>query len=247
MDHDHVCVMYNSVFSNTNSLQRNIGCDDQVVIIFHDSSDYNSVLPEKLVSHGYTYELRYIACTEDMDGDFKWDGKIYCRHGKEHHKSWWFINRRKGLFLQSVNGDYDDVDYSNIDVSVYVVDKTTNMERLRNNFMHYIGGQTQLQCSEHKLPIIVNKTSMEKCYMERNDSGECCNRKLYYKCPTLRCGSGLCKRCYENRVDDVVVYINPPDVESEDDMSSSTSMPDDVSERADDQSDHDAFNEEPCV
>ena len=121
-EHEHVCVMYNSVFLNTNTLQRNIGCDDQVVIIFHNSSQYNSVLPEKLVSHGCTYELHFIACTVDMDGDFKWDGKIYCRHGKEHHQSWWVMNHNKGLFLQTVNGDYDGIEYRNIDVSVYVAD-----------------------------------------------------------------------------------------------------------------------------
>ena len=113
------------------------------------------------------------------------------------------------------------MEYSNVDMSVYVVDKTPDMEKLRNEFMRYIGGQIQVQCSEHKLSLIVNKSSMEKCYMHLNDRLECCNRKLYYKCPTLGCKIGLCKRCYDLTVDDEVVgYINPPDVESEDGNSS---------------------------
>ena len=85
-DHEHVCVLYNSVFSNTNTLEGNIDCDDQVVIILHDAYDNDSVIPEVVTAHGMTYELRFMACTMDKDG-FKWDGKIYCRHGKEHHWS----------------------------------------------------------------------------------------------------------------------------------------------------------------
>ena len=104
-----------------------------------------------------------------------------------------------------------------MDVSVYVVEKTPDMEIMRNEFMTYIGGQVQVQCSDHKLPLIVNKTSMEKCYRHLNESLECCNRKLYYKCPTLGFNIVLCKRCYNITLDDeVVVYINPPDVTSED-------------------------------
>ena len=103
------------------------------------------------------------------------------------------------------------------------------MAKLRNEFMHYIGGQTQVQCSEHKLPLIVNKNSMEKCYMQRVNREECCNRKIYYKCPTLGCGIGVCKGCYEDRLDDDIVYINPPEVESvEDILSYGSSSQDDM-------------------
>ena len=92
-DHDHVCVLYNRVFSNSNTISRNISPDDEVVVILHNSDVYESVIPEMMRSHGKRYELRFIACTVDMDGTFKWDGKIYCRHGKENHQSWWVQNR----------------------------------------------------------------------------------------------------------------------------------------------------------
>ena len=62
-DHEHVCVLYNSVFSNTNTLERNIDCDDQVVIILHDAYDNDSVIPEVVRAHGMTYELWFMACT----------------------------------------------------------------------------------------------------------------------------------------------------------------------------------------
>ena len=64
-------------FSNTNTLEGNIHCDDQVVIILHDANDNESVIQEVVSTHGMTYELRFMACTVDMDGDYKWDGKIY--------------------------------------------------------------------------------------------------------------------------------------------------------------------------
>jgi hypothetical protein len=35
-------------------------------------------------------------------------------------------------------------------------------QRCHNEFMRYIGGQVQVQCSDHKLPLIVNNTYMEK-------------------------------------------------------------------------------------
>ena len=161
-DHEHVCVLYNSVLSNTNTIEGNIKSDDEVVIILHNSNVYDSVIPEVVRSHGMTYELRFIACTVDMEDDFKWDGKIYCRHGKENHKSWWVQNRHKCIFLHTVNGGYNDMEYRSVDVSVYVVEKTPDMEILRNEFMTYIGGQVQVQCSDHKLPLIVNNTSMDK-------------------------------------------------------------------------------------
>ena len=92
-DHEHVCVLYNSVFSNTNTLEGNINCDDQVVIILHDAYENDYVIPEVVTSHGMIYELHFITCTIDMDGDFKWDGEMYCRHGMEHHRSWWIQKR----------------------------------------------------------------------------------------------------------------------------------------------------------
>ena len=245
-DHEHVCVMYNSVFSNTRIVQRYIDYYDQVVIIFHDSREYNSELPEKFVSHGHTYELRFIACTVDMPGDFKWNGEIYCRHGKEHHKSWWVLNRHKGLFLHTVNGGFNDMEFGNVDVNVYVVDTTPNMEKLRLEFMRYIGGQTQVQCSEHKMPLIVGKTSMEKCYMHLNDSLECCNRKLYYKCPTFGCKTGLCKRCYQHPVGDDMVYIDPPSVDVEDENSDSRSLSRDISSSTDEVHDDVVMDNDSC-
>ena len=65
-DHDHVCVLYNRVFSNSNTLERNISPDDEVVIILHNSV-YESVIPEVVISHGKRYELRFIVCTVDKD------------------------------------------------------------------------------------------------------------------------------------------------------------------------------------
>ena len=121
------------------------------------------------------------------------------------------------------------MEYRNIDVRVYVVEKTPDMAKMRNALLRYIGGQTHVLCSEHKLPLIVAKDSVGKCYLHVNGSLEYCNRKLYLKCPDFGCKSGLCKRCYQQPDDDDVVYINPPDVDLEDDTSHSTSLSNDIS------------------
>ena len=62
----------------------------------------------------------------------------------------------------------------------------------------------------------------------------------------MGCKSGLCKRCYQQPDDDDVVYINPPDVDLDDDTSHSTSLSNDISESTDDQSEHDIMDEESC-
>ena len=58
-----------------------------------------------------------------------------------------------------------------VDICVYVVEKTPDMEYLRNTFLTYIGGQRNVQCSEHNLPLIVMKNSSDKCYIRGNGIG----------------------------------------------------------------------------
>ena len=108
-----------------------------------------------------TYELRFISSSVDVEGDgYKWDGTIFCRHGNVHHKSWWTLNRNNKRFIQTKSGNFDGIDRGSIDVCVYVISETQDMNTLMNDLMSYIGRQTKINCSCHKLPLITNKDKM---------------------------------------------------------------------------------------
>ena len=122
-DHECVCVMNNSVLSNTRTQDRNIGHDYEIFIVY-DASDVDPVVTEQLQARGKVYELRFISSTDNLDGKCLWDGNIYFRHGKDHHKSWWVQNLHQPFFIQTPDGRYGDLDYKDVDVCVYVIENT---------------------------------------------------------------------------------------------------------------------------
>ena len=92
------------------------------------------------------------------------------------------------------------------------MNKKKDMNLLRNEFMTYIGGQVKVQCYDHNIPFIVNCKTDDKCY-QRLDGNDCfCNRKLYFRCPDMKCKSGLCRKCYDQAVGNDLVFIRPPTI-----------------------------------
>ena len=163
-DHEHVSVIYNSVLSDIFTHEYMININDEVIIMIYDGQTVEERIVGSIKAHGNTYELRFIALTVDHeDGNYKWDGKLFCRHGTQLHKSWWIKHRHKQLFMKTKNGTYDDIVINDVDICVYVIEKTRDMEDLRNSFMSYIGGQVKVQCSVQKLPLIVKTKSNEVC------------------------------------------------------------------------------------
>ena len=66
----------------------------------------------------------------------------------------------------------------------------------------------------------------EKCYQQLDGNDCFCHRKLYFRCPDLKCNSGLCRQCYDVAVGDDLVFIRPPSMgdnngNSDDDVFSS--------------------------
>ena len=209
-DHDDMCVIYSSLFYNTHDIERYAEVNDEIFILIFDEVDDDWVIQETLQAYGHVFELRFISSTVSLDGDFKWNGKMFCRHGGDHHKSWWFMNRKDTSFLQTKDGSFIDVQCNLMDVCVYVRNTRKNMNLLRNEFMTYIGGQVKVQCYNHQLPLIVNCKTEEKCYQQLDGNNCFCNRKLYLKFPDLKCKSGLCRKCYGDAVGDDLVFIRPP-------------------------------------
>ena len=110
---------YITVFFNTN-IEEYVQVNDDIIIVVVDNMDNQTAIEEKLEGHNQVYELRFISCTVTLEGDYKWNGKIFCRHGGHHHKSWWVLQRHNKFFQQTPNGTFEDIDINEVDICVYV-------------------------------------------------------------------------------------------------------------------------------
>ena len=88
------------------------------------------------------------------------------------------------------------------------------MKTLMNDLMSCIGGQTKINCSCHKLPLITNKDKNEKCYHISSQTSNTCNHKMTLVCPDLKCKYGMCKGCYQLAVDQEHEFVDPPRISS---------------------------------
>ena len=211
VDHENVAVLYNSDCSNQQCIEEQVSEGDDIIIVIYDVVDLDYVLQEEMVVNGVGYELRFVSTTESLDGELKWNGNIYSRHGGNMYPSWWFMNRRSKFFLQMDDDGVHQVNKMDLDVSVYVARLNTDIECVRNQFMKYIGGQCNVQCYEHKLPFIVSNDTSDRCYQISDGEGNICGRKVSFMCPNLGCTSGMCKKCLEALTSEEIQFIFPPD------------------------------------
>ena len=116
---------------------------------------------------------------------------MFCHHGGNNHKSWWILHRDEKTFLQSKSGYLDGLDSKYIDVLVYVKVQTFMAKTLLNQLMTYIGGQVKIQCSHHKLPLIISNKENVYCYHHKSGTGVKCSKKVKYQCPQLICQCGI--------------------------------------------------------
>lgn len=68
-------------------------------------------------------------------------GEMICRHGGRNHSSWWHQTKRQQLPINSHQYVYNKLDRDNWYVMLYVLELTPDVEKHRNEFMEYIGGQ----------------------------------------------------------------------------------------------------------
>ena len=119
-DHEDTCVIYTSVLSTSRDLAQYVNDNDDIIMVICDEVVDEEYLPDLLTVNELEYELRFISSSFPQDAPFKWDGKIYCRHGGDNHPSWWVLHRNKNIFLQTRTGAHDNIDYFFVDVCVYV-------------------------------------------------------------------------------------------------------------------------------
>ena len=193
-DHRKVCVI-----SNTENMHEVVESHHQIIVITHDERGNDISIEDNVVINEKIFELRILFETSYFQRNYKWDGRIYTRHGGPLHQSWWVINRRKNISLHSIDGTHDWLNLWGLDVSVYVIKENKHINNMRNELMKYIGGQNMIQCSRHELPLIID-TSNNKCYQNDVLTDRICNQKYFMKCPDIQCLCGLCKKCYKKLI-----------------------------------------------
>ena len=106
----------------------------------------------------------------------------------------------------------EGLDSKIIDVLVYVKVQTFMAKNLLNQLMTYIGGQVKIQCSHHKLPLIISNKEKVYCYHHKSGTGVKCSKKVKYQCPQLICQCGICHYCYQEAVENDKAFVDPPSV-----------------------------------
>ena len=151
------------------------------------------------------YELRFIGCTIGQSGGNQnvWDAKCYMRHGGVYTK-WWTTSRHSKLptKVHSMNESFSLKDLKFI---VYVKARQSKVDQYRNLTLQYIGGQTNVKCRKHLMPLIVMKENEVPCC--NYNKGVMCGKKSYVGCPCAMCKAYICKVCFGkcSKVDNVWV------------------------------------------
>ena len=120
-DHENMSVLFSSLFENTHDIEGYVGVNDEIFIVIFDEVDGDWVIQETLQAYGHVFDLRFISSTVSLDGDFNWNGKMFSRHGGDHHKSWWVLNKKENSFLQTKDGRLNGLDSHDVDVCVYIM------------------------------------------------------------------------------------------------------------------------------
>ena len=96
-----------------------------------------------------------ILCTTDIS-ETKWDGILYSHHGGTNHQVWWYQKRNEKLSMHTIDSTLNHIEFSKNQIDVYAKEINEDMDKLRNNYLVYMGGQKHISCREHKSPLILS-------------------------------------------------------------------------------------------
>ena len=152
------------------------------------------------------WQLRYIALIDDNYSEqHKWNGTVYARHGGSTHTSYWQIDRKqKYACKMPANWNVSKLkrnQIANWSVCVYVKKRQYISETIRDNLLNVCGGQTQMSCFKHNIPLIsVPETNYTKCCCKTLISNQRtrkktkqCKRNAKYICPKESCKASICR------------------------------------------------------
>ena len=144
------------------------------------------------------YKLTTIIGTRTTGFCNKWSGIVFSRHHGSYN-GWWFDEKEMKTPIQ-LDHLPENLPYNDKYTVAYVRVDNHDIQKIRDKFLQNIGGQTHVQCSRHKLPLIASSTRSNKCP---------CGKKEFYRCCNLSCNTFLCKKCYESMDINSISFVNP--------------------------------------
>ena len=173
--------------------------------------------------------LRMVVLLPEGHGSVNtWDGTIIARHDPTEFGDWWYQRRKGKMTAVASLGEVGGLEEWR--VAVYLTDDRKQVEELRNQYLHYIGGQAKMFCAEHDVPLITaasdKSLSRLRCYCSVGDT--ICGKKLSMCCVVGSCRTWICSDCYKTRTssDGRVDYPScPSDVSFGDDAVGVESSP----------------------
>ena len=148
-------------------------------------------LPSHCPTRRGNFELRAVVATCASTAPAKWTGDIFARHGGPQFSGWWRQTRNASpLRVTLENG----MNFGMWDVAVYVRLQPMHLGDLRNWYLKYIGGQCNIFCHDHKLPLIIAPFKKGRCSLS-SSCGEICGKVACMECPVFACKLKICRGC----------------------------------------------------
>ena len=205
-DHDLESVLVASIQDHFQNLIRPT---HNLIILYKDNTNYNNfsfninTLQYFDIEQQIAFELRSVVLMQPYSirniNSFK--GKIYSRHGRFQHTSWWKQERGSQFPIQVINDVISNINMNHVEVLVFVKHKRESKEKMRDEFLRYIGGQSHVYCERHNIPLITSYNKDYRCCSQG------CNRKVSCCCPEITCKSRICKRCFDSLDENSRNYI----------------------------------------
>ena len=139
--------------------------DIKIIVVDHISHEHCNQMDESITYNYVTFQLLSIIGLRTAGASHHWHGHIYSRHGS-FYNGWWFDDREMNVPIQLDNLP-DTLPYNDKYLFCYVRVNNPDMLRFRDQFLENLGGQSHVQCSRHKLPLIASTTQSNKCQCGR--------------------------------------------------------------------------------
>lgn len=150
------------------------------------------------LSNNQDWEVRCLCFSKESmhENINRWIGNIYCRHGGESFKNWWYLCSERPISTKMSN----DFGIWNVDenlngkciIAVFVRKSAKELKTYRDTFLDTIGGQSKFICKSHQTPLVVTPavTKLHCCYLNRNNG--CKRKRMYANCPVQGCVTSIC-------------------------------------------------------
>ena len=150
-----------------------------------------------------SFELRSVVSIQpySIQNINAFKGRIYSCHGRFQQTSWWKQERGSHIPIQVINDVIWNINLNHVEVLVFVKLKRECREKMKDEYLQYICGQSHVYCEQHNVPLITSFNKDYRCCSQG------CNRKVSYCCPEITCKSLICKRCFDTLDENSRNYI----------------------------------------